>query len=59
MRRHFLLAIDGPAGTGKTTSARLVAERLGFAYIDSGALYRAIAVAARARGIDSPEDGRL
>jgi cytidylate kinase len=40
-----VIAIDGGAGTGKTTSAGLVAARLGFCYVDSGALYRAIAVA--------------
>jgi cytidylate kinase len=40
-----VIAIDGGAGTGKTTSAALVAARLGFCYVDSGALYRAIAVA--------------
>ncbi len=62
MKRHPILAIDGPAGTGKTTSASEVARRLGFTYIDSGALYRAIAVAAIERGIvdaDSPEWGAL
>ena len=41
-----VITIDGPAGAGKSTTARAVARRLGFAYLDSGALYRAIAVAA-------------
>lgn len=59
MKRHPVLAIDGPAGTGKTTSAREVARRLGFAYIDSGALYRAIALAAQRAGIDSEEDASI
>jgi cytidylate kinase len=45
-----VIAIDGGAGTGKTTSAALVATRLGFCYVDSGALYRAIAVALGAGG---------
>jgi cytidylate kinase len=45
-----VIAIDGGAGTGKTTSAALVAARLGFCYVDSGALYRAIAVALGAGG---------
>ena len=57
--RHAVIAIDGPAGTGKTTSAREVARRLGFAYIDSGALYRAIALAASRDGIADPDDPRL
>jgi cytidylate kinase len=57
--RSSIIAIDGPAGTGKTTSAREVARRLGFAYIDSGALYRAIAVAASGRGICEGDDQRI
>ncbi|MBK6537557.1 MAG: (d)CMP kinase [Ignavibacteria bacterium] len=38
----MIVAIDGPSGTGKSTTARLLAEKLGFLYIDSGAMYRAI-----------------
>ncbi len=57
-----VIAIDGPAGSGKSTVARTVAERLGLAYLDTGAMYRAVAFAALQRGID-PEDlepvGRL
>jgi cytidylate kinase len=41
-----VIAIDGPAGAGKSTVARAVAERLGFTYLDSGAMYRAAALAA-------------
>lgn len=59
MKRHAVIAIDGPAGTGKTTSAAAVAARLGFTYVDSGALYRALAYAARSRGITGPEDPLL
>jgi cytidylate kinase len=51
-----VIAIDGGAGTGKTTSAALVAERLGFCYVDSGAVYRAIAVALGAAGVVDPGD---
>lgn len=40
----MLIAIDGPAGAGKSTVARAVAERLGFTYLDSGAMYRAVAL---------------
>jgi cytidylate kinase len=46
-----VITIDGPAGAGKSTAARAVALRLGFAYLDSGALYRAVAVAARRAGV--------
>lgn len=53
--RPFVLALDGPAGAGKSTTARAVAEALGFAYLDSGALYRCVALAAIERGV-APED---
>lgn len=46
------VAIDGPAGVGKTTSARRVAERLGYLYIDTGAMYRALALKALETGLD-------
>jgi CMP/dCMP kinase len=47
-----VVAIDGPAGAGKSTVARAVAERLGFTYLDSGAMYRCVALAAARRGAD-------
>ena len=50
MRR--VVTIDGPAGTGKTTVARHVAERLGLTYVDTGAMYRALTWLAMHRGID-------
>jgi len=50
-----VIAIDGPAGSGKSTVARAVAERLGLPYLDTGAMYRAVAFEAMRRGID-PED---
>jgi CMP/dCMP kinase len=52
----MVIAIDGPAGAGKSTVARGVAEALGFTYLDSGAMYRAVALAALRDGID-PDDG--
>jgi cytidylate kinase len=51
MRPRPIVAIDGPAGAGKSTVARLLADRLGFTLVDTGALYRAIALAARRAGI--------
>jgi CMP/dCMP kinase len=48
-----VVAIDGPAGAGKSTVARAVADRLGFTYLDTGAMYRAVAFAARQRGVDA------
>ncbi len=54
--RHTAVTIDGPAGSGKSTIARQVAERLGFIYLDTGALYRAAALAVDEAGVD-PADG--
>lgn len=50
-----VVAIDGPAGAGKSSVARAVAQRLGFTYLDSGAMYRAVALTAIERGRE-PED---
>jgi cytidylate kinase len=50
-----VIAIDGPAGSGKSTVARAVAEQLGLAYLDTGAMFRAVAFAAIQRSVD-PED---
>ena len=49
----MVIAIDGPAGAGKSTVARAVAERLGFTYLDTGAMYRAVALAAAGREDDA------
>src|SRR5207249_8325678 len=49
------VAIDGPAGAGKSTIGALVAERMGYTFLDPGAMYRAVALAALRRGID-PND---
>ncbi len=47
-----VIAIDGPAGSGKSTVARQLADRLGLEYLDTGAMYRSVAFAAMARGVD-------
>ncbi len=47
-----VVAIDGPAGAGKSTVARAVATELGYTYLDTGAMYRAVAFTARERGVD-------
>lgn len=49
------IAIDGPAGAGKSTAARMAAARLGFIYVDTGALYRTVGVAALRRGIQTDD----
>jgi cytidylate kinase len=52
----MVIAIDGPAGAGKSTVARAVAAELGFTYLDSGAMYRSVALATADAGVD-PDDG--
>jgi len=54
-----VIAIDGPAGAGKSTIARSLAERLGFVYIDSGAMYRAVALWAIREGVALDDAHRL
>jgi cytidylate kinase len=54
--KHVVITIDGPAGTGKSTVAREVARRLGFVYLDTGALYRAAAFAVDHAGGDIDDD---
>ncbi len=51
MSRAPVIAIDGPAGAGKSTAARVLAERLGLVLVDTGALYRAVALVAHERGV--------
>jgi cytidylate kinase len=57
--RPFIVAIDGPAGAGKSSASRLLAARLGFAMVDTGAIYRAVALAASRRGIAFDDDPGL
>lgn len=52
MEKKFIIAIDGPAGAGKSTIAKLVAKKLGIIYIDTGAMYRAITYKCLLNGID-------
>lgn len=55
----MIIAIDGPAGSGKTTVGRLVAQELGFALVDTGLYYRAVTVEARRRGIATDDSDAL
>jgi cytidylate kinase len=54
-RKRLTIAIDGPSGAGKSTVARFLAKRLGYVYIDTGAMYRSVALRVKEKGI-SPED---
>jgi CMP/dCMP kinase len=55
----MVIAIDGPAGAGKSSVARAVAEALRFTYLDSGAMYRCVALAAIERGADPDDDAAM
>ena len=54
-----VVTIDGPAGAGKSSASRALAQRLGFAHVDTGAMYRAVGVLAHERGIPLDDDPRL
>ena len=57
--KKLLITIDGPAGAGKTTVSRALADRLGYRYIDTGALYRAVALAVKIQGSNPENDAEL
>jgi cytidylate kinase len=57
--RRIVVAIDGPAGAGKSTASRALAQRLGYGYVDTGALYRAVGVLAAERGLALDDDAAL
>lgn len=59
MSKYFIIAIDGPAGAGKSTIARMIAEKLGYTYIDSGAMYRSITWQAMRSGLNLNDDKKL
>ncbi|TAN61754.1 (d)CMP kinase [bacterium] len=58
-KKGAVIAIDGPSGVGKTTVAKLLAKRLNYRYVDTGAMYRAFAVAANTAGIDLNDNDAL
>jgi cytidylate kinase len=59
MMRRIVVAVDGPAGAGKSTASRALARRLGYAYVDTGAMYRAVGVLAAERGVALDDDAAL
>lgn len=56
---HDVITIDGPSGSGKSTVSRILAERLGYAYLDTGALYRAVAWKVRDEDLDPDDEAGL
>ena len=57
--RPFIVAIDGPAGAGKSSVSKLLARRLGFSLVDTGAIYRCVALTAKRRGVGFEDDAGL
>jgi cytidylate kinase len=57
--KKLLITIDGPAGAGKTTVSRLLADRLGYRYIDTGALYRGVAYEVKHKGVNPGNETEL
>lgn len=58
--KHYSIAIDGPAASGKSTAAKIIARKLGFLYVDTGAMYRAVTLLMLEKGLDpkSREDAK-
>jgi cytidylate kinase len=59
MKHQISIAIDGPAAAGKSTVAKIIAEKLSYIYIDTGAMYRALTYKALKNGIDPNDEGKL
>ena len=57
--KRLLITIDGPSGAGKSTVCHRLAERLGYTYVETGALYRAVAIVALSEGCSPDDDNRL
>lgn len=55
----LIIAVDGPSGAGKSTASRMIAERMELTYIDTGAMYRAVALKSRNEGVDPEDDAGL
>jgi cytidylate kinase len=57
--KRLIITIDGPSGAGKTTASRILADRLGYKYVDTGALYRGVALEAISAGLNPDDDAGL
>ena len=59
LMRKIVIAIDGPAAAGKSTTAKMVARRLGLLYLDTGAMYRAVTLKAMREGLDLTDGDKI
>jgi len=59
MSKHRVIAIDGPAGSGKSSTARLLATKLGFTFLDTGAMYRGVTLAALENGVNLNDENAV
>ena len=59
MKKKFAVAIDGPSGAGKSTIARAIAQKYGFVYVDTGAIYRCVGLAALRHGTDCADEAAV
>jgi cytidylate kinase len=59
VKRPFIVAIDGPAGAGKSTVSKILARRMGYALVDTGAIYRCVALAAQRKAVSLEDDAGL
>lgn len=59
MEKHYAIAIDGPSGAGKSSMARRLAEKYGFIYVDTGAIYRSLALAAVRNATDRKDEAQV
>lgn len=59
MKNHRLIALDGPAGSGKSSTAKLLAKKLGFTFLDTGAMYRGVTLAALNAGLNLKDEEKV
>ncbi len=59
MKNHRLIALDGPAGSGKSSTAKLLAKKLGFTFLDTGSMYRGVTLAALDAGLDLKNEEKV
>ncbi|MDY7032747.1 MAG: (d)CMP kinase [Thermodesulfobacteriota bacterium] len=59
MKRKLIIAIDGPSGSGKSTVSRILAKKLDYTYLDTGAMYRAVALSAAEKNVDIDDEKSL